>query len=181
MSELIDGSAIHAVDPQAVKNFAHLPAEEQDKLREEMLAMQSTVADNALKSPVGWDIITELAKIGQGKLLSTSVFVIPVMASAETIKAELPDAEGFQKSFKALQGDIMASKVALDKLTAQHKGKVGEPLDTELPLLFTLSTNYNTEISRIETVIDPLILSLCDQLRAGGIEVLGAPAEETLQ
>lgn len=181
MSELIDGSAIKAVDPQAVKNFAELSAEDQDKLRGEMLVMQSTVADQALKSPVGWDIINGLAKVGSGKLLATSAFVIPVMASAEQINADLPDAEGFQKSFKALQQDIRASGLALKALTVQHQGRTGEPLDTELPLLFSLSNDYNDEITRIETVIDPLILSLCDQLRAGGIEVLGAPEEETLQ
>lgn len=181
MSELINGSAIHAVDPQVVKNFPNMSVEEQDKLREEMLTMQATVANEALKSPVGWDIITGLAKVGSGKLLATSAFVIPVMASAEQINADLPDAEGFQKSFKVLREDIRASAEAIKALAVQHQGRTGEPLDIELPLLFELSNNYNDEITRIETVIDPLILSLCDQLRDGGIEVLGAPEEETLQ
>lgn len=181
MSELIDGSAIKAVDPQVVKNFAELSVEDQDKVREEMLVMQSTVAEEVLKSPVGWDIITGLAKVGGGKLLATSAFVIPVMASAEQINAELPDAEGFQKSFKSLREDIRTSADAIKALGTKHKGRSGEPLDIELPLLFELSASYNDEITRIETVIDPLIMSLCDQLRDGGIEVLGAPEEETLQ
>ena len=89
------------------------------------------------------------------------------------IKATLPDATGFQKSFQNLVQDLQTSKKSFDAIAAQHKGKAGQPSDMELPQVFELSNQYNAEITKLETVVEPLILSLCEQLSAGGVVEIG--------
>jgi hypothetical protein len=165
MSELIDGTALEVVEADLTQSIDQLSPEEQEAVKLRMLEMQKEVATATLKSEHGWEILRQFYSIGCQKILATSAFVVPVLQNREAILKDLADPTGFQKSFQTLIGDIAKYKDRLGEIWQQHQDKTGQPSDLELPLVFTLSEQYSSLLTELETVVEPLVFALIDTVR----------------
>lgn len=161
MSEIIEGQAVVVPAVFAENSFEGKTPEEQQKIREQLLELQSVTAD-ALVQTQGWEILREFYNIVVQKILATSTFVVPVLQNRDAITAKLEDGEAFWKEFRQLLNTMSGYQVQLSLLWSKHETKLNAPTAEDLPLISELVDGYTALLRNFETVTEPLMFKLID-------------------
>ncbi len=177
MSEIIDGQAEKVIE-LSEESIQQMSTAEKAELEERVDQMQTKIADGVLKGEKGWDIIRELGLNATKQILATSPFVLPYMQNKQAILFKLQDPEGFAKQFDTLMGDIERHSITIKNLAAKHQGKTGVPTEDEQAAVFLLADEYSRALEHFDNVIEPLMNSLIETIKAEHGPILTVNVDE---
>lgn len=153
---------------QAPKEIA--PAVVSDEMtKEQALETQSFIAQTLLVTD-GWSILEKLALLNSEAMQTTQLFVLPVIAEEELIRATLGEHyEEFAKGFDALKEDLATMADVLVALAKRHAGKSGAVTEDEQLLVAELTMGYSKIQTQLETQVGPELMKQMSILEAGGV------------
>lgn len=175
---VVEGTALAVPADEDLKNFASLSAEKQTEIKAQVEAMTSVTAEALLQNK-GWDVLKQIYTDASRELLLTSGFVMPVRQQYDQILAKLANPQDFKEHFALLQEDLLAHHNNLKALWTQHKDKVGQPTNDDLPLVSQLAGLYTEAITLYTEQVTPRLNALIEVVRTEYAPSLAMMIEET--
>lgn len=137
--------------------------------KEQALETQSFIAQTLLATE-GWSILKQLFLLNSEALQTTQLFVLPVIAEEELVRAKLGEYyEEFAKGFDALKEDLATMSTVLLALSKRHEGKEGAVTEDEQALVAELTMGYSKIQTQMETQVGPELMKQMSILEAGGV------------